>query len=76
MTSFLKTHPQIDVEIQETDFTYKGEIVLNEPDIKKSIPFLLFKDGMESLVFSSGLREKELEDFFLILLECSLLPPE
>ena len=76
ITSFLKIHPQIDVDIQETTFTYKDEIVLSEPDIKKSIPYLLFKDGMESLVFSIGLQEKELEDFFMILHECSKLPPE
>ncbi|MBU4494546.1 MAG: HEAT repeat domain-containing protein [Acidobacteria bacterium] len=76
ITAFLRNHPQIDLEIKETAFTYKDEIVLSEPDIKKSIPFLLFKDGMQSLVFSIGLQEKELEDFFLILHECSQLPPE
>ncbi|MCG2815464.1 MAG: hypothetical protein L6425_05985, partial [Candidatus Aminicenantes bacterium] len=64
ITAFLRNHPQIDLEIKETAFTYKDEIVLSEPDIKKSIPFLLFKDGMQSLVFSIGLQEKELEDFF------------
>ena len=76
ITSFLKDYPRLELDIQETTFTYKDEIVHSEPDIKKSIPYLLFKDGMQSLIFSVGLQEKELEDFFQVLHECSLLPSE
>jgi len=73
---FLNVYRHLKINIQEFSFTYKGETVFQDEEKKRSLPFLLFKDGMRELIFYKGLVEKEIQDFLKVIKEGSDLPPE
>lgn len=76
MKEFLNIYRHMKINIQEFSFTYKGETVFQDEEKKRSLPFLLFKDGMRELIFYKGLDEKEIQDFLKVIKEGSELPPE
>lgn len=76
MDEFLKEYDEIRLGVGEFHFTLKGEIVFQDEIKKKSLPFLLFKDGMRELSFYKGLEKTELREFVVTLRETSDLPLE
>jgi hypothetical protein len=76
LNEFLDTYEELRLGIQEFSFTLKKEPVFQDKIKKKSLPFLLFKDGMRELSFYEGLEQEELREFMEILKEASDLPPE
>ncbi len=73
---FLDTYEELRLGVQEFSFTLKKETVFQDKIKKKSLPFLLFKDGMRELSFYKGLEREELQEFMEVLKEASDLPPE
>lgn len=76
LKEFLDTYEELRLGIQEFSFTLKKETAFQDKIKKKSLPFLLFKDGMRELSFYKGLEREELQEFLEVLKEASDLPPE
>lgn len=76
LRKYLDEYEELIIEVGEFSFSYKGEVVFQDIEKKKSLPFLFYKDGIRELSFHKGLDEKELQDFFRTLKEVSDLPPE
>ncbi|MGD2295133.1 MAG: hypothetical protein PVF22_04780, partial [Candidatus Aminicenantes bacterium] len=73
---FLETYEELRLGIKEFSFTLQKETVFQDTVKKKSLAFLLFKDGMRTLTFQNGLEKQELVKFLEILKEATDLPPE
>jgi len=73
---FLDKHGRLDLDIGEFSLLYQQEIVYEDRQINKSLPFLFHRDGMKNLSFHRGLQKEELRDLFEIINEVSQLPPE
>jgi hypothetical protein len=63
LKEFLDLYEELRISIDESSFSYQGEILFKDKLKKKSFPFLFFKDGMKELSFHEGLDEKEVQDF-------------
>jgi hypothetical protein len=62
--------------VGEFSFSYKGELVFQDEERSKSLPFLFYKDGLRELSFHKGLDKQELNEFFRTINEVSDLSPE
>jgi hypothetical protein len=64
------------IHIAEAQITYHGHVVYetqDAQDIKGSMSFLFFKDGIRGIHFLKGLEDKELEDFLNLVRKNDLL---
>lgn len=73
---FLDEYEHLDITVEEFDLSYKGEKVFQDEEKMKSLPFLLFKDGMRELSFHKGIDEREIQDFLETVKADSDLPPD
>lgn len=46
---------------------YKGKVVYENPDVKESLAFFFFKDGIREIKFFRGLELKEIVDFLHVV---------
>lgn len=76
LNAFLEKYQHMEIEIQELSFTYKNKLVFQDKKTIKSLPFLLYKDGMQTLSFYKGLKKEELREFMEIIKIVYELPPE
>jgi len=76
LDAFLEKYQVLEIDIQELSFTYKNDPVFREKKTIKSLPFLLYKDGMQKLSFYKGLKKEELQEFMEIIKNVYELPPE
>ena len=61
------------LQIGEYRLFYRGNIVYESEDVKESLSFLFFKDGIRELQFSKGLEYKEMIDFLNVVRKGDLL---
>jgi hypothetical protein len=73
---FLEKNQTLEINIQEYSFTYKNNPVFQDKKTIKSLPFLLYKDGMQTLSFYNGLKKEELQGFMGIIKNVYELPSE
>lgn len=73
---FLDEYEHLDITVEEFNLSYKGEKVFQDEEKMKSLPFLLFKDGMRELSFHKGIDEREIKDFLETVKADSDLPPD
>jgi len=74
--AFLNEYEELSIEVGEFSFSYKGEIVFQGEERRKSLPFLFYRDGLRELSFHKGLDKGELHEFFRVISEVSDLPAE
>jgi hypothetical protein len=55
------------LQVGEHRLYYRGKIVYENQDIKESLAFVFYKDGVRELQFSKGLEFKEIIDFLNIV---------
>jgi hypothetical protein len=55
------------LQIGEHRLYYRGKVVYESQDVKESLAFLFFKDGIRELRFFKGLEFKEIVDFLNIV---------
>ena len=67
LVDFLKEYEEMRIGIQEFSLTFSEEIIHSDGEKKKSLPFLLYKDGMRELSFHEGLDLEEIGDFLEIV---------
>ncbi len=63
LIDFLREYEEMRIGIQEFSLTFNEEILHSDGEKKKSLPFLLYKDGMRELSFHEGLDLEEIGDF-------------
>jgi hypothetical protein len=61
------------LQIGEHRLYYRGNIVYENQDVKESLAFAFYKDGIRELQFSRGLEFKELIDFLNIVRKSDFL---
>ena len=76
LKEFLGKYEKLRLGIKEFSFTLQKETAFQDTIKKKSLAFLLFKDGMRELAFINGLEKQELEKFLETLKAALDLPPE
>ena len=73
---FLEKYWKLELGVEEFSFTFSGETVFTDIQIRKSIPFLFYKDGVQILFFYKGLKKEEFLDFLDVIKNASNLPAE
>jgi HEAT repeat protein len=61
------------LQIGEHRLYYRGNIVYENEDVKESLAFLFFKDGIREIQFTRGLEYKEMIDFLNVVRKSDLL---
>jgi hypothetical protein len=61
------------LQIGEHRLYYRGNVVYENIDVKESLAFVFFKDGIRELQFSKGLEFKEMMDFLHIVRKSDFL---
>ena len=61
------------LQIGEHRLYYRGNVVYENIDVKESLAFVFFKDGIRELQFSKGLEFKEIMDFLHIVRKSDFL---
>ena len=61
------------LQIGEHRLYYRGNVVYENQDVKESLAFVFFKDGIRELQFSKGLEFKEIMDFLNIVRKSDFL---
>ena len=64
---FLNKYQSFVIQIGEYDLSYKGKIIYENRDVKASLAYLLYKDGVRELRFTKGLEEWEIQGLMDII---------
>jgi HEAT repeat protein len=72
---FLNKYQSFVIQIGEYDLSYKGKILYENRDIKISLAFSLYKDGLREIRFMKNLEEWELQGIIDILKRSEQINP-
>jgi hypothetical protein len=61
------------LQVAEHRLYYRGKVVYENQDVKESLAFVFFKDGIRELQFSKGLEFKEIVDFLNVVRKSDFL---
>jgi hypothetical protein len=64
---FLNKYQSLVIQVGEYDLSFKGKILYEVKDVKTSLAFLLYKDGLREIRFMNGLEEWEIQGIIDIL---------
>ena len=64
---FFNEFDSFSLQVGEHRLFYRGKVVYENQDIKESLAFVFFKDGIRELQFLKGLEFKEIVDFLNIV---------
>jgi len=64
---FLNKYQSFVIQVGEYDLSFKGKILYENRDVKTSLAFLLYKDGLREIRFINGLEEWEVQGIIDIL---------
>jgi HEAT repeat protein len=64
---FLNKYQSFVIQVGEYDLSFKGKILYEVKDVKTSLAFLLYKDGLREIRFMNGLEEWEIQGIIDIL---------
>jgi len=67
--TYLEMYNSFTLEIGEYDFSFRGKILYEDRELKGSLPFLFFKDGLRELRFMEGIEEWELKGLTDIIIQ-------
>lgn len=71
--SFLEEYHSLVLKIGEANISFKGVSLYENTDLKTSLAFLFYKNGIRELRFREGLEEGEIQDFLEILKQADIL---
>ena len=60
---FVNKYQHYILQIGEYEFSYKGKVLYENRDVKSSLAFLMYKDGLRELRLMKGIEEWEAEGF-------------
>jgi HEAT repeat protein len=64
---FLKKYQSFVIQVGEYDLSFKGKIIYQNKDVKTSLAFLLYKDGLREVRFMKGVEEWEVQGIIDII---------
>ncbi|HSB05339.1 MAG TPA: HEAT repeat domain-containing protein [Thermodesulfobacteriota bacterium] len=64
---FLNKYPSLMIQIGEYDLSYRGKSLYENRDVKGSLAYHLYKDGLRELRFTKGLEEWEVQGLIDII---------
>jgi HEAT repeat protein len=64
---FMNKYQSFVIQIGEYDLSFKGKILYENRDVKTSLAFLLYRDGLREIRFVKGLEEWEVQGIIDIL---------
>jgi HEAT repeat protein len=64
---FLNKYQSFVIQVGEYDLSFKGRILYENKDVKSSLAFSLYKDGLREIRFMKGLEEWEVQGIIDIL---------
>ncbi|NWF92882.1 MAG: HEAT repeat domain-containing protein [Syntrophaceae bacterium] len=67
---FLNRYHSFIFQIGEHTLSYKGKVLYENRDVKTSLAFLFYKDGLRELRFSKGLEDWEIKGLVDIIVKC------
>ncbi len=67
---FLNKYHSFIFQVEEFTLSYKGKVLYENRDVKTSLAFLFYKDGIRELRFMKGLEEWEVKGFVDIIIRC------
>jgi len=66
-TAHLDRYQTLNLQVGEYKLFFDGKPVYENTDMKESLAFLLYKDGVREVRFISGLEDREITDFLDVL---------
>ena len=72
---FLNKYPSFVIQIGEYDLSYKGKVLYENRDMKTSLAFSLYKDGLREIRFMKNLEEWEVQGIIDILKQSEQINP-
>lgn len=72
---FLNKYQSFVIQVGEYDLSYKGKILYENRDVKTSLAFLLYKDGLREIRFMKGLEEWEVQGIIDIIKQSDNVSP-
>ena len=67
ISAYLDRFYAMALQVGETSFSMQGQEVYACPDVKSSIPFLFFRDGIRELRFLMGIEESEVNGLMQVV---------
>ena len=64
---FLNKYQSFVIQVGEYDLSFKGRIIYQDKDVKTSLAFLLYKDGLREVRFMKGVEEWEVQGIIDII---------
>lgn len=64
---YFSEYDSFTLQVGEHRLHYQGKVVYENQDIKESLAFVFFKDGVRELQFSKGLESQEILDFLNVV---------
>lgn len=70
---FADAYGELSLSMIGSDALFEGEPIYSDPELRSSYPFLLFRDGVQRVVFEPGVDADEIVTFCSILRDQALL---
>lgn len=70
---FHDAYGELPLSIVGSDVLYDGQSIYSDQELRTSYPFLLFRDGIQRVIFEKGVDEAELKTFCTLLRDQTLL---
>ncbi|HEY3376789.1 MAG TPA: hypothetical protein VGL77_04775 [Armatimonadota bacterium] len=70
LQAYVEQHTILSLTITETAFALKGRQLYATEDLKSSVPFLFYRDGVREISLFEGIEEGEVRDLIQILVQC------
>jgi hypothetical protein len=67
---FLGRHRTFALQVGEYSLTYKGRVLNEDRDVKTSLAFLLYSDGLRELRFNQGIEDGEAQGLLNVIRRC------
>ncbi|MFP4159970.1 MAG: HEAT repeat domain-containing protein [Desulfobacterales bacterium] len=67
LTAFINKYGEFSLEVYKTHTEYQGNKLLAENSAHQNLAYLCYRDGIQRLIFSSGVSCSELEEFLKII---------
>jgi hypothetical protein len=76
LKAYFEKRLELEVGIGESAFYLDGEMIYQEENLIKSLPYLFYKDGMQRFAILRDIDKTELKDLLEVIKKDSLLPPD
>lgn len=73
LSMFTNEHGELGLSVIGSDLLHEGESIYSDPELRTSYPFLLFRDGVQRVIFEPGVESYEVQAFCGILRDQSNL---